>query len=247
MTAKSRGHARYYEVLKQSAKKQRTKVQMMKMTMSRTLLLLALVFVTARHSVHAYYNPAVGKWLTRDPIEEGGGKNLLAILANDCKNNFDVLGLERNTVYYAIPCGPCDGGPILGATSRTLRDWRWHIWGRSWQENTIQIHIQGIPVTPPIHVPGSGGYYVIAGGWVVIDAKCKIPTSGWSLVGFRVNQWPSISPNMVMTVKCIYQCDTNRRWRVNIDGEGFVHGPPPIQNEANTSPDSPPPQWLLNF
>ncbi len=39
------------------------------------------------------YNPSVGRWLIRDPIEEEGGGNLFAFLGNDPADDLDELGL----------------------------------------------------------------------------------------------------------------------------------------------------------
>jgi RHS repeat-associated protein len=39
-----------------------------------------------------YYNPALGRWLNRDPIDELGGVNLYAYVGNDPIDNFDYLG-----------------------------------------------------------------------------------------------------------------------------------------------------------
>lgn len=44
-------------------------------------------------SGHRYYNPATGRWLSRDPIEENGGINIYGYLQNDSVNTIDLLGL----------------------------------------------------------------------------------------------------------------------------------------------------------
>lgn len=41
----------------------------------------------------AYYSPEQGRWLNRDPIEEGGGQNLYGFTLNSGVNGFDLLGL----------------------------------------------------------------------------------------------------------------------------------------------------------
>lgn len=46
---------------------------------------------------HAFYNPSTGRWLNRDPIEERGGLNPYALVANTPVQNFDLVGL----------CGKC--------------------------------------------------------------------------------------------------------------------------------------------
>lgn len=45
------------------------------------------------HYTHRYYDAANGWWMSRDPIEEEGGINLYGMLANDCLNSTDYLGL----------------------------------------------------------------------------------------------------------------------------------------------------------
>ena len=41
---------------------------------------------------YRFYNPSTGRWLNRDPIEENGGKNLLAFVRNEAVSDFDALG-----------------------------------------------------------------------------------------------------------------------------------------------------------
>ena len=45
------------------------------------LLLLLLTLVTSIASAH--YDPAMGRWLNRDPIAENGGVNLYGFVGND--------------------------------------------------------------------------------------------------------------------------------------------------------------------
>ena len=44
---------------------------------------------------YRHYDPAAGRWLNRDPIEEEGGLNLYGMVENDALNLVDVLGLAR--------------------------------------------------------------------------------------------------------------------------------------------------------
>jgi uncharacterized protein RhaS with RHS repeats len=57
------------------------------------LLAVASLFVLA-HTAQAHYDPNIGRWISRDPIEEEGGSNLYAFVQNDPANNWDILGLE---------------------------------------------------------------------------------------------------------------------------------------------------------
>ncbi len=49
------------------------------------------------------YDPALGRWLSRDPIEEKGGLNLYGYVENDPLNATDALGLIK---IYGNWCGP---------------------------------------------------------------------------------------------------------------------------------------------
>ena len=44
---------------------------------------------------YRYYSPALGRWLSRDPIEEQGGLNLYGFVNNDPVNAYDTLGLWK--------------------------------------------------------------------------------------------------------------------------------------------------------
>jgi RHS repeat-associated protein len=45
--------------------------------------------------LYRFYNPKIGRWLSRDPVEERGGLNILALLSNDPANGNDVNGLAN--------------------------------------------------------------------------------------------------------------------------------------------------------
>ena len=47
---------------------------------------------------YRYYSPELGRWMTRDPIEEDGGDNLYAFCGNNGVNLFDLFGA---IAYYA--------------------------------------------------------------------------------------------------------------------------------------------------
>jgi len=48
---------------------------------------------------YRYYDPATGRWPSRDPIEERGGVNLYGFVGNDGPNRWDLLGLEVEVVH----------------------------------------------------------------------------------------------------------------------------------------------------
>lgn len=55
---------------------------------------------------YRFYAPAVGRWLTRDPIGEAGGINLYGFVSNDPVNAVDPLGLygNKDCSYYRKRC-----------------------------------------------------------------------------------------------------------------------------------------------
>jgi RHS repeat-associated protein len=55
-------------------------------------LTLLVGFLGSIESGQCFYNPHPGRWLSRDPIEENGGKNVLAFLGNTGANSFDIDG-----------------------------------------------------------------------------------------------------------------------------------------------------------
>jgi uncharacterized protein RhaS with RHS repeats len=56
-----------------------------------------LVLLLSVAQTWAYYNPASGRWLNRDPIEEEGGVNLYRFVANSPTQGRDALGEETLT------------------------------------------------------------------------------------------------------------------------------------------------------
>jgi RHS repeat-associated protein len=57
------------------------------------------------------YDPAVGRWLSRDPIEEQGGLNLYAYVDGNPINGIDPLGLDESPAGEGTPGDPRAPGP----------------------------------------------------------------------------------------------------------------------------------------
>lgn len=51
---------------------------------------------------YRYNNPSTGRWLDRDPIEEGGGLNIYCFVQNNSPNDFDLLGREDHSDFHPI-------------------------------------------------------------------------------------------------------------------------------------------------
>lgn len=67
---------------------------------------------------YRYYDPQLGRWLSRDPIEEVGGYNLYGIVNNSIINRQDDLGL----IFLGYP---------LMAKPVVARPTAWYGWGNS--------------------------------------------------------------------------------------------------------------------
>ena len=63
-------------------------------TKSSSLIVL-LFLVLAATSASAFYDPGTQRWLTRDPLQERGGVNLYALVANRPSSEVDYFGLAR--------------------------------------------------------------------------------------------------------------------------------------------------------
>ncbi len=50
---------------------------------------------------YRYYSPSLGRWLSRDPVEERGGLNLYAFVNNDPVNRVDWLGQWESDVHLS--------------------------------------------------------------------------------------------------------------------------------------------------
>jgi RHS repeat-associated protein len=62
-----------------------------------------------------YYNPSTGRWLNRDPAEEGDGPNVYAFLKNNGINEVDFLGLCSGPGYISGNFPP-SGNPTPPST-----------------------------------------------------------------------------------------------------------------------------------
>jgi len=64
----------------------------------KTRLVKSAVFTKSASGVRyygfRYYNANIGRWISKDPIEEQGGLNLYGMVSNDVVNRWDYLGLS---------------------------------------------------------------------------------------------------------------------------------------------------------
>jgi len=45
---------------------------------------------------YRYYSPELGRWINRDPAEEGGGNNLYGFIGNNAINGWDFFGMLKD-------------------------------------------------------------------------------------------------------------------------------------------------------
>lgn len=68
---------------------------------TKHILLLATVLVGLFcQEARAFYNSHTGRWLSRDPIEESGGKNIYEALDDDPTSKYDILGKKVLNVVF---------------------------------------------------------------------------------------------------------------------------------------------------
>ena len=56
-------------------------------------MIAAVIFFGALQAGQCFYNPTRGTWLSRDPMQEVGGRNLYTFVCNNSVNKMDRLGL----------------------------------------------------------------------------------------------------------------------------------------------------------
>ena len=65
----------------------------------------SLIYYNYRH-----YNPTDGRWISRDPIAEKGGKNLYAIVTNKPMTHIDFIGTRPGTITCSFKAIDSDSG-----------------------------------------------------------------------------------------------------------------------------------------
>jgi RHS repeat-associated protein len=82
---------------------------------------------------YRYYIPELGRWPSRDPIEEEGGLNVYGFVDNDTIDYFDISGLIRGGPRFGPGNPPVQYHPKPGHTFQTHTHFRWYNVGRDGQ------------------------------------------------------------------------------------------------------------------
>jgi hypothetical protein len=95
-------------------------------TFPSTLSLAAVfsVLFTCSQAAHGFYDPTVGRWLSRDPIGERGGKNLYGFVLNDPIRFHDRLGLDIG-VGRGVFCCQCESVSVSFDNGGESLQWGW--------------------------------------------------------------------------------------------------------------------------
>lgn len=98
-------------------------------------ILAAVVGAIAALNLHASYDPTTGRWCSRDPIEEQGGRSLYCFINNDPIYQIDLLGLDilgtRDFPFFTLDLGKhapeqkigIDGKQYWQGGVTILKDW----------------------------------------------------------------------------------------------------------------------------
>ena len=83
-------------------------------TTTRLNLIVAMATLLAAASAQAFFDPHIGRFASRDPIGERGGRNHYAFVRNDPVNSYDRLGLLTISVVNLGPSPSMpQGAPAL--------------------------------------------------------------------------------------------------------------------------------------
>jgi hypothetical protein len=88
----------------------------MKIKLFATNMAFTWIMMLSLHEAQAFYNPSTGRWLSRDPISEQGGKNLYFLVENDSVAHYDYLGLQAYPFPPRPPSLPPQQPPASGIT-----------------------------------------------------------------------------------------------------------------------------------
>ncbi len=145
-----------------------------------------------------FYNSGLGRWINRDPIEEGGGLNIYAMVGNNPVNMVDAYGLvatvvinpgNKITIYLPIEyTGPGATPAMQKIFDRGIQRWwtgkfgkyqvttkvvhRWFVIGNRW-------NVVNIPNCSGRHNADIGGWY---GEW--FTTRWDDPTGNPKLLGW---------------------------------------------------------------
>ena len=109
---------------------------------SKILLGLVTLFVVTEAHAMRWYSPTTGRWFSRDPIGEAGGKNLYSFVGNNAISRFDPFGLKD----YRVGTDDPTITPDAGAGTWNSKPWELGTWSL---EQFIEANIGIIWIAMP--------------------------------------------------------------------------------------------------
>ena len=97
-----------------------------------------------------HYNPVLGRWINRDPIQENGGKNLYGYCLNNPVAKFDPLGLAAELYNGDTDSLQLSPDPSISKQGKTFFD-----------INGIQVDIKDLSFVNTIKVTGKLGLRLV--------------------------------------------------------------------------------------
>ena len=107
---------------------------------------------------YRYYSPEIGRWISRDPVDEEGGINLYSFVNQNPVNYVDETGLW----IYKGACRYISGGEIVGGAALRCMMWTECYDSRTFGNNRVQyaeIIVTFIGLTTGL--PGSWTYFSV--------------------------------------------------------------------------------------
>ena len=99
---------------------------------------------------YRHYNPVLGRWINRDPIQENGGKNLYGYCLNNPVAKFDPLGLAAELYNGDTDSLQLSPDPSISKQGKTFFD-----------INGIQVDIKDLSFVNTIKVTGKLGLRLV--------------------------------------------------------------------------------------
>lgn len=100
-------------------------------------IMMILLGLLLSRDASAFYNPQTGRWLSRDPVAERGGKNLFGFVGNDL-NRIDYLG------QVALPREVPVAAPANCINACELYKQAQVVWNEGWASGGGTICCRGV-------------------------------------------------------------------------------------------------------
>ena len=144
-------------------------------------VLVAALTVLLSHDTQAFYNSSTGRWLSRDPIEEDGGPNIIAATSNDPANRVDAVGAKTLRLGVGFDSSVKFGPSVVKAVNGQLKflfDMFFHCWTENkdcscrLSESLPAVSIEW-DYSTAIRAPADGIYNLLGDGYNLLVNNAK--------------------------------------------------------------------------